>query len=96
MLIKLTVSLFHRQQVVLKCTINCTPAPTVIWTKGGNDITKDSRFKITKDPNGFDMLTIGSASRGSAGDYEIKATNDMGTASSKCSVKVNSKWQQKK
>jgi hypothetical protein len=27
-----------------------------------------------------------------AGEYEIKATNDMGTASCKCNVKVNSKW----
>ena len=26
-----------------------------------------------------------------AGDYECRATNEMGTASSKCTVKVNSK-----
>ncbi len=78
------------KQIVLKCKINCTPAPEVVWLKGGNDITKDSRFKITKDPNGFDMLTIGSAGRSSGGEYEIKATNEMGTASSRCTVRVNS------
>jgi hypothetical protein len=76
---------------VLKAKINCQPAPDVIWMKGGSDITKDSKFKITKDPNGFDMLTISSATRASAGDYEIIATNDMGKATSKCTIRVNSK-----
>lgn len=76
---------------MLKVKINCLPAPEVIWLKGGENITKDSRFKITKDPNGFDMLTISSASRSTGGEYEVKATNDMGTASSKCTIKVNSK-----
>ena len=49
-------------------------------------------FQIYKDPNGFDCLNIASASRGVAGEYEIKATNDMGTAGSKCNLKVNSKY----
>ena len=71
------------KQVVLKCKINCQPPPDVAWFKGGTDITKDPRVKTSRDPNGFDILTINSASRGMAGEYEIKATNDMGTASSK-------------
>lgn len=79
------------KQVVLKVKINCQPAPNVVWYKGDADLTKDSRVKITKDPNGFDMLTISSASRGMAGEYEVKATNDMGTANSRCTLKVNTK-----
>ena len=46
--------------------------------------------QVYKDPNGLDCLTISSASRSMAGEYEVKATNDMGTASCKCNVKVNS------
>ena len=80
------------KQVVLKCKINCTPPPKISWFKGGNEITKDPRVKTYKDPNGFDCLTINSASRGMAGEYEIRATNDMGTASSKCNIKVNSEY----
>jgi Immunoglobulin I-set domain len=80
------------KQVVLKCKINCTPPPQISWFKGGNEITKDPRVKTYKDPNGFDCLTINSASRGMAGEYEIKATNDMGTAACKCNIKVNSEY----
>ena len=79
------------KQVVLKCKINCTPPPQVAWFKGGTEITKDPRVKCYKDPNGFDCCTIASASRGMAGEYEVKATNDMGTAESKCNLKVNTK-----
>ena len=43
-----------------------------------------------KDPNGFDCCTIGSASRGIAGEFTVKATNDMGTAECKAMLKVNS------
>jgi hypothetical protein len=81
------------KQVVLKCKINCTPPPAISWFKGGSEITKDPRVKSYKDPNGFDCLTINSASRGMAGEYEIKATYDLGTAACKCNVKVNSKYQ---
>ena len=44
-----------------------------------------------KDPNGFDCCTISSASRGMAGEFTVKATNDMGTAECKAMLKVNSK-----
>ena len=80
------------KQCILKCKINCVPPPNISWFKGGNEITKDPRVKVYKDPNGFDCLTINSASRSMAGEYEIKATNDMGTASSRCQVKVNSTY----
>ena len=79
------------KQVVLKCKINCTPRPTIQWFKNGQEITKDPRVKCYADPNGNDCLTINSASRSMAGEFEVKATNDMGTASCKCNVKVNSK-----
>ncbi len=75
----------------MKVKINCQPEPQIQWFKGGSDVTKSSAFKITKDPNGFDTLIISSASRSSAGEFEVKATNEMGTTSSKCTIKVNSK-----
>merc|ERR1719290_227838 len=79
------------KQVIMKCKINCTPRPTIQWFKNGQEITKDPRVKCYADPNGNDCLTINSASRGMAGEYEIKATNEMGTASCKCNLKVNTK-----
>merc|ERR1719383_1441461 len=79
------------KQVILKCKIKCDPRPEVKWFKNGQDITKDPRVKVYTDPTGNDCLTINSASRGMAGEYEIKATNDMGTASCKCNLKVNTK-----
>ena len=79
------------KQVILKCKINCQPRPEVKWFKGDQDITKDPRVKVYTNPDGQDCLTINSASRSMAGDYECRATNEMGTASSKCTVKVNSK-----
>ncbi len=81
-----------RSQVVLKCKIACTPAPTVAWFKGGTDITKDPRVKVYQDPSGFDCLSINSVSRGMADEYEVRASNDMGEAACKCKVKVNSEY----
>ena len=79
------------KQVVLKAKLKCEPRPDVKWFKNGQDITKDPRVKVYVDPNGLDCLTINSASRGMAGEYEMKATNEMGTAASKCNLKVNTK-----
>lgn len=79
------------KQVVLKCKIKCEPRPDIKWFKNGQEITKDPRVKVYVDPTGNDCLTINSASRGMAGEYEIKATNEMGTASCKCNLKVNTK-----
>ena len=39
----------------------------------------------------MDCCTISSASRGMAGEFTVKATNDMGTAECKAMLKVNSK-----
>jgi len=79
------------KQVVLKCKIKCEPRPDIKWFKNGQEITKDPRVKVYLDPTGNDCLTINSASRGMAGEYEVKATNEMGTAACKCNLKVNTK-----
>jgi len=79
------------KQLIMKCKIKCEPRPTIQWFKNGQEITKDPRVKVYQDPTGNDCLTINSCSRGMAGEYEIKATNEMGTASCKCNVKVNTK-----
>ena len=79
------------KQLIMKCKIKCEPRPTIQWFKNGQEITKDPRVKVYVDPNGLDCLTINSCSRGMAGEYEIKASNEMGTAACKCTVKVNTK-----
>jgi len=79
------------KQLIMKCKLQCEPRPTIQWFKNGQEITKDPRVKVYVDPTGNDCLTINSCSRGMAGEYEIKATNEMGSASCKCNVKVNTK-----
>jgi serine/threonine protein kinase len=79
------------KQVSLKCKIKCEPRPDIKWFKNGQDITKDPRVKIYVDPTGNDVLTINSASRGLAGEFEIRATNEMGMQSCKCNLKINTK-----
>ena len=35
------------KQCILKCKIDCVPPPKVQWFKGGSEITKDPRVKVT-------------------------------------------------
>lgn len=78
-------------QVILKAKVACIPEPTVTWFREGTDITKDPRVKVFKDADGFDCLQINSVSRNMAGEFVVKATNDMGSAESTGKLKVNSK-----
>lgn len=79
------------EQVILEAKIACIPEPEVRWYKEGTDITKDPRVKAFKDENGRDCLQINNITRNMAGEFAVKAINDMGEAESKCKVKVNSK-----
>ena len=36
------------KQCILKCKIDCIPPPKVQWFKGGSEITKDPRVKVSR------------------------------------------------
>ena len=72
-----------------KITAKVTGAPELTWYKDGVPITKDPRVKCYEGTTSNSCLTINSASRGMAGEYHIKASNEMGSVDSKCNLKVN-------
>lgn len=62
--------------------------------KDGQEVRADARIKITRDCTRLETynLTLNLIKREDAGDYEVKATNVLGTASTKSHVKVLSKF----
>lgn len=63
--------------------------------KDGQEVRADARIKITRDCTRLETynLTLNLVKREDAGDYEVKATNNMGSAGTKSHVKVLSKCQ---
>lgn len=66
--------------------------------KDGQEVRADARIKITRDCTRLETynLTLNLIKREDAGDYEVKATNTMGSAGTKSHVTVLSKYLQRK
>ncbi len=62
--------------------------------KDGQEVQTNARIKITRDCARSETynLTLNLIKRDEAGDYEIKASNTMGTASAKSHVTVISEY----
>lgn len=62
--------------------------------KDGQEVRADARIKITRDCTRLETynLTLNLIKREDAGDYEVKATNTMGSAGTKSHVTVLSKY----
>lgn len=63
--------------------------------KDGQEVQTNARIKITRDCARSETynLTLNLIKQDEAGDYEVKASNTMGTASTKSHVTVISKYQ---
>lgn len=61
--------------------------------KNGQEVRADARIKISRDCTRLETynLTLNLIKREDAGDYEVKATNTLGSASTLSHVKVLSK-----
>lgn len=61
--------------------------------KNGEEVRADARIKITRDCTRLETynLTLNLVKCEDAGDYEVKATNSLGTASTLSHVKILSK-----
>lgn len=74
----------------LTVTVKGEPDPDLKWLKDGKDLTSDTRVLITRDnqrKENYDLtLTVLKGTDG--GVYEVKATNECGSVSSKCRVSV--------
>lgn len=80
--------------LVLEVEIYSVPEPTIVWTKDGQEVHSDARIKITRDSIRSETysLTLNIVKGSDSGDYEVKATNFLGTSSSKSRVVVQSEF----
>jgi hypothetical protein len=78
--------------LVLEVEIYSVPEPQIVWTKDGQEVHTDARIKITRDSHRSETysLTLNMVKGSDSGDYEIKATNFLGTSSSRSRVVVQS------
>lgn len=80
--------------LLLEVEIYAVPEPQIVWTKDGQEVHTDTRIKITRDSHRSETysLTLNLVKGSDSGDYEIKATNFLGTSTSKSRVVVQSEW----
>lgn len=80
--------------LVLEVEIYGLPDPTIVWFKNGQEVRADARLKISRDNYRTESysLTLNLVKESDSGEYEIKASNDLGTVTSKSKVIVTSKW----
>ena len=78
--------------LLLEVEIYGVPEPQIVWTKDGQEVHSDTRIKITRDSHRSETysLTLNIVKGSDSGDYEIKATNFLGTSTSKSRVVVQS------
>ncbi|XP_037043462.1 obscurin isoform X3 [Bradysia coprophila] len=78
------------ETLVLEVEIYAVPEPKIVWYKDGQEVQTNARIKITRDCARSETynLTLNLIKRDEAGDYEVKASNTMGTASTKSHVTV--------
>lgn len=80
--------------LVLEVEIYAEPEPEITWTKDGQEVHADARVKIVRDTKRLEnySLVLNMVKGSDSGDYEIKATNKMGTSTSKSRVVVQSEY----
>lgn len=80
----LWLGLSSKQLMILTCPLRF---------KNGQEVRADARIKISRDCTRLETynLTLNLIKREDAGDYEVKATNTLGSASTLSHVKVLSK-----
>lgn len=69
------------------------PEPKIVWLKDGQEVRTDARIKISRDSQRLETynLTLNLVKEADSGEYEVRATNNLGTVSSKSKVIVTSK-----
>ncbi|GFU14694.1 twitchin, partial [Nephila pilipes] len=82
------------ESVTLKCTISGDPEPQVEWTKNGSALHSSKEISL-KYKSGIATLTIEEVYPEDAGEYVCKATNSIGTVSTKSKLQVLGKSKDK-
>lgn len=77
---------------LLKLQVICfgSPIPEVKWFKDGKEMRSGAHIKISKDTKRVEnfSLTVNLIKVEDGGEYEVRATNEMGTAVTKSIVNI--------
>jgi hypothetical protein len=77
---------------MLKLQVTCygSPIPEIKWFKDGKEVHSDAHIKISKDKKRVEnfSLTVNLVKVEDGGEYEVRATNEMGTAVTKSIVNI--------
>lgn len=81
------------ETLTLEIEVYAVPEPKIVWYKDGQEVRADARIKIQRDSQRLETynLTLNLIKREESGLYEVKATNNLGSASTKSQVTVLSK-----
>lgn len=76
--------------LTLEIEVYAVPEPKIVWYKDGQEVRADARIKIQRDSQRLETynLTLNLIKREESGLYEVKASNILGTASTKSQVTV--------
>lgn len=88
------VQISEGETLTLEVEIYAKPEPKIVWFRNGQEVRADARIKISRDCTRLETynLTLNLIKRDDAGDYEVKATNTLGSASTLSHVKVLSEY----
>ena len=79
--LNLVYTVTDKQQLVLTCSFEGTPAPDVQWSFRGADLKlPDSNFKIEPTNNGQSMLRVFNITKNNFGIYTCSVGNEFGSS----------------
>lgn len=79
------------ESMLLKCTVKGLPEPQIEWSKNRN-VLRSSDIMDLKYKNGVATLSIGEVFPEDEGEYVCKATNSVGSTTTKCRLVVIRKF----
>ncbi|RZF43883.1 hypothetical protein LSTR_LSTR007219 [Laodelphax striatellus] len=87
------VSMDEGDSLTLEVEIEGVPEPTVKWFKNGEEVTGDAHIKITRDSKRIEnySMTFTLVKPEDGGEYEVRASNEMGTTVSQSTVTIHTK-----
>ena len=74
--------------IILPVNFECTPKPSIEWTKDGKKIRKSDRIKIKEEGTSTEVK-IKSAEKSDDGKYELALMNHAGVEKTSCDVVVH-------
>jgi hemicentin len=84
-----TVSVVDGQDCEINIEVEGIPSPIVKWSYLAEDLTTNSKYKITSDGNRH-QLRIQHATGQDAGEYQVVCSNNAGRTSGKITVRISS------